>query len=246
MWVADCWDLLGEEGGWNPRFSRPFNDWEVEVVERFLLTLQGKRLVIDLEDRVLSQETKDGKFFVKSLYSALEPRSVVPFPRNIIWSPCVPTKVGFFAWEASWGKVLTLDQIERRGWPITNRCFLCFAEKESINHILIHCTDVRVLWELLFALFSVLWVLPLSARDTFLGWHGSFVIKKCRKTWMTIPLCLFWSVWKERNIIAFENEEFSIQRMNFFFVCNLWSWSKSCIDEELLPLINFFDWLGSR
>ena len=30
-WVADCWDYLGEEGGWNPRFSRSFNDWEVEA-----------------------------------------------------------------------------------------------------------------------------------------------------------------------------------------------------------------------
>ncbi|RVX20860.1 hypothetical protein CK203_002941 [Vitis vinifera] len=29
VWVADCWDLMGEEGGWTPRFSRPFNDWEV-------------------------------------------------------------------------------------------------------------------------------------------------------------------------------------------------------------------------
>ena len=30
-WVVDCWDYLGEEGWWNPRFSRSFNDWEVEA-----------------------------------------------------------------------------------------------------------------------------------------------------------------------------------------------------------------------
>ncbi|RVX14957.1 AP-4 complex subunit mu [Vitis vinifera] len=36
-----------------PYTTRSFNDWEVEVVERFLLTIQGKRLVIDMEDRVL-------------------------------------------------------------------------------------------------------------------------------------------------------------------------------------------------
>ena len=66
------------------------------MVERFLLTLQGKRIVINMEDRVLWKETKDGKFFVKSLYSALEPRSAVSFPKSIIWTPCVPTKVGFF------------------------------------------------------------------------------------------------------------------------------------------------------
>ena len=79
------------------------------------MTLQGKRLVIDLEDRVLWKETKDRKFYVKSLYSALETRSAVSILKNIIWSPCVPTKVGFFTWEALWGKVLTLDQLKRRG-----------------------------------------------------------------------------------------------------------------------------------
>ncbi|RVW96959.1 DNA-directed RNA polymerase III subunit 2 [Vitis vinifera] len=55
---SGCWDLMAEEGGWNPRFSKPFNDWEVEVVE-----------------------------------SALETRSAVSILKNIIWSPCVPTKL---------------------------------------------------------------------------------------------------------------------------------------------------------
>ena len=39
--------------------------------------------MIDLEDRMQWKYAKDGKFFVKSLYDALEPRSAVPFP-NII------------------------------------------------------------------------------------------------------------------------------------------------------------------
>ncbi|KAL6314646.1 hypothetical protein AAG906_026990 [Vitis piasezkii] len=190
-WVTDCWDSLGEEGGWNPYFCRSFNDWEVEAVERFLSTLQGE--------------------------SVLEPRIAVPFPWNIIWSPCVPTKVGFFALEASWGKVLTLDQLKRRGWAIANRCFLCCAEEESINHIIIHCSKARVLWELVFVLFGVTWVLPYSARDTLLGWHGSFVGKKHRKAWRATPLCLFWSVWKERNRIAFENEDLLVQRLKYSF-----------------------------
>ena len=72
----------------------------------------------------------------------------------------------FVAWEASWGKVLTLDQLKRRGWNLANRCFLCCVEEEMINHILIHCSKAKVLWELVFTLFGVNLVLPLSARDT--------------------------------------------------------------------------------
>lgn len=65
-------------------------------------------------------------FPVKSFYSALEGSSTVSFLKSIIWSPFVPTKVGFFAWKATWGKALTLDQLKKRGWALWNRCLpLC-------------------------------------------------------------------------------------------------------------------------
>ena len=28
--VGEVWETIGEEGGWNLRFIRPFNDWEME------------------------------------------------------------------------------------------------------------------------------------------------------------------------------------------------------------------------
>ena len=81
---------------------------------------------------MLWKETKDGKFSVKSLYSALKLKTAVPFMRSIIWSPYVPTKVGIFAREASWDKVLTLDQLKRRRWSIANKCFLCYVEESLL------------------------------------------------------------------------------------------------------------------
>ena len=42
------------------------------------------------------------------------------------------------------------------------------------------------------------------------SWLVSFVGKKCKKAWKLAPLCLFWTVWKERNMIAFDNEEFLV------------------------------------
>ena len=65
-------------------------------MEIFLSTLQGKRLVAALEDRGLWKASKNGIFSVKSLYNTLESSCAVPFPWNIIWNPCVLTKVGFF------------------------------------------------------------------------------------------------------------------------------------------------------
>ncbi|RVW30368.1 hypothetical protein CK203_097914 [Vitis vinifera] len=95
-WVEDCWDYMGDAGGWNPCFSRSFNDWELEAVASLLSVLQGKRLNVGMEDRVVWNASKNGSFSVKSLYNTLDSGGAVPFPWRIIWSPCVPTKVGFF------------------------------------------------------------------------------------------------------------------------------------------------------
>ena len=135
-------------------------------MERFLSTIQGKRLNADVKDRMVWKGTKNEIFTVKSLYNSLDHSCAVPFPWSIIWSPDVPTKVGFFVWEASWGKVLTQDQLKRRGWILANRCSLCCAEKETINHILVHCSKAKVLWDLVFSLFGVNWVLPRLRLET--------------------------------------------------------------------------------
>ena len=39
--------------GWGLKhFSSPFDDWEMEMVERFIFSLQGNKVVINLEDRM--------------------------------------------------------------------------------------------------------------------------------------------------------------------------------------------------
>ncbi|RVW44335.1 hypothetical protein CK203_071086 [Vitis vinifera] len=130
-----------------------------------------------------------------------------------IWNVWVQPKISFFAWEATWGKALTLDLIQKRGWVLANRCFMCLEKEETIDHLPLHCIKTRVLWDLLFNLFGLSWVLPSSVRETLLGWYGSFVGEKRKKVWRTAPLYIFWTVWKARNRLAFKDNVLSIQRL---------------------------------
>ena len=97
--------------------------------------------------------------------------------------------------------MLTLDQLQRRGKNLANRCFMCQANEESIDHILLRCVKTRVLWGLLFAFFGVVWVFPASTRQALEGWKGSFVGKKRKSVWKAA--LFYWIIWKTRNRIVF-------------------------------------------
>ena len=101
--------------------------------------------------------------------------------------------MSFFAWEVSWGKVMTLDQLKKRGRPLANRCYL-YEEEEILNHVLVHCSKARVLWELILAIVGFGWVFPFSVRQMILAWQGTKVGKKHKKVWITALFCLFWTV----------------------------------------------------
>ena len=87
------------------------------------------------DDSVFWKKGEDGLFKVKKAYRVLANAEGAGFPHSNVWVDKVPTKIAFFAWEAAWGKVLTLDRLQRRGWQFPNRCFLCGCEEETINHI---------------------------------------------------------------------------------------------------------------
>ncbi|RVW88875.1 hypothetical protein CK203_045020 [Vitis vinifera] len=83
--VEEMWDQNSDQGGWNLRFLRNFNDWEVGMVGDLLLKLRGLRPSLE-EDSSLGREEKTCSYQSRFL--------------------CVG---GYM------GKVLTLDRLQRRG-----------------------------------------------------------------------------------------------------------------------------------
>ena len=87
----------------------------------FIGLIKNKKVRPLVDDRMVWVKAKDGLFSVKSLLDVLEGASAVPFPKKLIWNLCVSTKVSFFAWEVWWHRVLTLDQLKRKGWALANK-----------------------------------------------------------------------------------------------------------------------------
>ena len=71
--------------------------------------------------------------------------------------------------------------LKKRGRVLANRCFLYKEMDETVDHLLLHCSKARLLWDLLLAIVGVNWVFPLIVREAFLSKSGSFVGKKRKK-----------------------------------------------------------------
>ncbi|RVW36065.1 hypothetical protein CK203_079687 [Vitis vinifera] len=86
-WVNEVRTAAGERGGsWSPRFNRPFNDWELEEVERLVCCLDGKKVSVDEEDRVRIHHAKKEilRYFEKLYASPSEESWRV---EGLDWSP---------------------------------------------------------------------------------------------------------------------------------------------------------------
>ncbi|KAJ9704889.1 hypothetical protein PVL29_003101 [Vitis rotundifolia] len=110
----EVWDSSFGQGGWNLRFSRDFNDWELDLIGELLNLLRDCRITLE-EDSIFWKGGGSGIFGVKDAYLLLVAPIDIAFPKKNIWVDKVPTKAAFFPWEAAWGKILTQDRLKNRG-----------------------------------------------------------------------------------------------------------------------------------
>ena len=217
---------VGGSCDWNITFVRDFNDWEIDLVVEFFQILASNSPSTGGPDRLCWKGHKDGVFTSRSFYQLLDARPGVPFPWKGIWAAKAPPWVSFFIWTATWGRILTCDNLMRRGYTMVSRCCLCCFEGETVDHLLLLCPISYVLWSFLFRSFHVAWVIPRSVKDLLFGWRNWFG-KHHSDIWNLAPLCLMWTVWLERNSRTFEDAVCSTDQLLEKFASSLFDWARA-------------------
>ena len=104
-------------------------------------------------------------FQVRSYYQVLSNTAGVMFPWKCIWRSKVPPRVNFFIWTAALGKILTADNLRRRHVILVSWCCMCKGDGETIDHLFLHCKVAKEMWDTVFNLFGLTWVMPKRVVD---------------------------------------------------------------------------------
>jgi hypothetical protein len=118
--------------------------------------------------------------------------------------------VAFFVWTTALGKILTHDNLRRRGIAVVEWCVMCKKHGESVDHLLLHCDVARVVWSSFYNLFGVEWAMPSSVLDLLSGWSTLLGHGLVLRIWKQVPSCGLWGLWRERNSRLFEDMEVSV------------------------------------
>ena len=210
---------------WNVSFMRNFNDWELDSVVEFLTLIESKAPLQEVKDGPWWHLRKNGRFDICSFYEVLRDAPQVVFPWKSIWRTKAPRRVRFFIWSAAWNKILTCDNLSKRGYTLVSWCCMCRCNGETVNHLLIHCSVARALWSWILGVFGIAWVLPHSVSELLFSWWNALG-RHSSDVWNLVPLCLMWTVWKERNSRTFEDVSNTDIELRDCLASNLFEWSK--------------------
>ena len=120
--IADNVERSSDSILWNIQFTRLIHDWEVEELASFYRCLYDCKVRGEGIDKLWRVPSRKGLFEVKSFYRALSPHGSISFPWKSVWRSKAPPRVAFFVWTAVHSKILTLDNLGRRGLVVVNRC----------------------------------------------------------------------------------------------------------------------------
>ena len=160
----------------------------------------------DVPDSFCWGLTGNGTFSTKSAtWKAHEHLSLSShvWPYKWLWKLNVMPKIRVFLWQLCHNSLPSRATLLRRGIQLDPSCLACLTDIEDTDHIFLHCPLAKQTWDLA---ISHKWLpsppfgsLNLLARDQL---HDLALQKSPILTRVAL---LFWSIWKSRNDLIFNN-----------------------------------------
>ena len=118
---------------------------------------------------------------------------------------------------------------------------MCKESGEFISHLLLQCMAAREIWNFIFSIFDIQWVMPGGVLELLYCWGAGCHRARCRKLWDMIPLCIFWCLWWERNSRSFEGVERNMLEIKGMVLRNLMEWFNASGLMSFSYVLDFLD-----
>jgi hypothetical protein len=106
-----------------------------------------------IEDKHIFSIAPDGKYSAKSAYNGLGSVSFGHYTR--VWKTWAPLKCRLFIWLAAHNRCWTTDRLAKRGLNHPEKCLLRDQVEETLDHLLVACSFLRIFWYQLFWKFGL-------------------------------------------------------------------------------------------
>ena len=108
-------------------------------------------------------------------------------------------------------KVLTGENLEKRGFDGPFRCPLCAEDSENISHLFFNCPFATAVWNEVLNGWGEDNHVPDNIQDCFLYWDKHYKGELSNKNgvracWMKLPKLTCWCIWNERNHRIFQDK----------------------------------------
>ena len=159
---------------------------------------------------VWDRPTTDGVPVVKDIYRGINVESYqgqITRSFSGFWRRKIPNKIVVFGWLVWKDKVLTGNNLIKRGYSGPFRCQICCADYESTIHLFFRCPIIIKMWRLFFVHFMGPTWSPVYFISAATEWDN------LKGKYRSLPFFLMWEVWLGRNKLIFENVPFQIPRI---------------------------------
>ena len=100
-------------------------------------------------------------------------------------------RVSIFEWTVTWGKILTCENLMKRGCTLEDWCCMCRYSGEVVDLLLMRCIVAHFLWSYVFGSFEIQWGLPMMVMHILFGWTWrNWFGKHSLDIWNLVPFML--------------------------------------------------------
>ena len=109
------------------------------------------------------------------------------------------------------GRIITADNLKRKGFSGPSRFSMCLNEEESIQHLFLDCPFTRECWKQLSSPLEMELNFSITFNDFFFEWKKKYPYsmknkKTIKRFWESLPSFLCQQIWISRNKIIFKDQ----------------------------------------